>query len=238
MIDAPAQRPPTTPGGSARLQLWLMMTLTFVTGIVDAVGYLALDKVFTGNMTGNIVILAMGLAGGNDLPVLGPLLALASFAAGALLAGYVLRRRDGRWGIHITWLLGAGAVLLGTIAAVAATGGPTPPPPMAITIACLIALQMGSQACVARKLAVRDMTTVVVTSTLTALAGESFLHGGFERIWNRRAGAILAIFTGAGAGALLLRMNFSIALTAAAVLTLAAVFIGHKSWNKDRPPHS
>ena len=48
---------------TARTQLWLMMALTFVTGVVDAVGYLGLDKVFTGNMTGNIVILAMGLAG-------------------------------------------------------------------------------------------------------------------------------------------------------------------------------
>lgn len=238
MIDAPAQSPPATPGGSARLQLWLMMTLTFVTGIVDAVGYLALDKVFTGNMTGNIVILAMGVAGGNDLPVLGPLLALASFATGAALAGYVLRRRDSRWGTHITCLLGAGAALLGTVAAAAASGGPTPPPPMAVTIACLIALQMGSQACVARKLAVRDMTTVVVTSTLTALAGESFLHGGLERIWNRRAGAILAIFAGAGAGTLLLQINLGVAVAAGALLTLAAAVIGHQSWNKDRPPRS
>ena len=30
-----------------------MLTLAFTTGINDAVGYLGLDKVFTGNMTGN-----------------------------------------------------------------------------------------------------------------------------------------------------------------------------------------
>ena len=35
-----------------RLHLALMLTLTFTTGINDAVGYLGLDKVVTGNMTG------------------------------------------------------------------------------------------------------------------------------------------------------------------------------------------
>lgn len=55
------------------------LALTFVTGIVDAVGYLGLDRVFTGNMTGNIVILGMGVAGADELPVLGPAIALPGF---------------------------------------------------------------------------------------------------------------------------------------------------------------
>lgn len=60
-----------------RLHLGLMLGLGFSTGIVDAVGYLGLDRVFTGNMTGNVVILGMGLLGANDLPVVGPIVALA-----------------------------------------------------------------------------------------------------------------------------------------------------------------
>lgn len=36
-----------------RLQLALMLTRTFTIGVNDAVGYLGLDKVFTGNTTGN-----------------------------------------------------------------------------------------------------------------------------------------------------------------------------------------
>ena len=76
----------------------LMLRLTFVTGVVDAVGYLAVDRVSTGNMTGNVVILAMALGGADDLPVLGPLSALATFTVGALVAGLILRRsrRGGR----------------------------------------------------------------------------------------------------------------------------------------------
>ena len=62
-----------------RMHLWLMLVLTFTTGINDAVGYLGLDKVFTGNMTGNVVILGMALVGDTGLPVLGPALALVGF---------------------------------------------------------------------------------------------------------------------------------------------------------------
>ncbi|MGQ4427380.1 DUF1275 family protein, partial [Streptomyces violaceoruber] len=41
-----------------------MLALTFATGVVDAVGYLRLDQVFAGNMTGNVVILGMAATGG------------------------------------------------------------------------------------------------------------------------------------------------------------------------------
>ena len=74
------------------LRLWLMMVLTFVTGLVDAVGYLGLDRIFTGNMTGNIVILGMGLAGEDGLPVAGPLVALGAYVVGAAVAGRLLQR--------------------------------------------------------------------------------------------------------------------------------------------------
>lgn len=72
------QRPDRT-----RLALVAMLILTFVTGVVDAVGFLGLDRVFTGNMTGNIVILGMGVAGADELPVFGPAVALVGFTAGA-----------------------------------------------------------------------------------------------------------------------------------------------------------
>ena len=75
-----------------RVHLWLMLALTFSTGVIDAVGYLGLDNVFTGNMTGNVVLLGMAFAGGADLPVLRPALALLFFMLGAALAGRMLRR--------------------------------------------------------------------------------------------------------------------------------------------------
>ena len=41
----------------------ILLTLTFVTGIVDAVSVLGFGRVFTANMTGNVVFLAFALAG-------------------------------------------------------------------------------------------------------------------------------------------------------------------------------
>lgn len=210
------------------LALVTTLTLTFVTGIVDAVGYLGLDRVFTGNMTGNIVILGMGVAGADELPVLGPAIALAGFTAGALAAGLAVRRRSAPgWDSRITVLLAVGAaVLLGLTVAVT-LGGDNPGATGQVVIATAIAAVMGVQAMVARALAVKDMTTVVVTSTLTSLAGETWAGGGRGAVFNRRIAAIVVIFLGAVAGALLLRLHIAVPLALATALTCLVVVAGH-----------
>ena len=120
-----------------RLALTATMSLTFVTGVVDAVGFLALDRVFTGNMTGNIVILGMGVAGADELPVLGPAVALVAFTAAAWVAGMVLRKPRSLdppgWHHRVTVLLSLGALALTVLTVVAAftgsEGGGSMPPP-------------------------------------------------------------------------------------------------------------
>src|SRR3978361_303195 len=87
-----------------RLHLVLMLVLTFSTGIVDAVGYLGLDRVFTANMTGNVVILAMALTGADNLPIVGPIVALVGFVVGAMLAGLLLRGAPKGWHRRVTAL--------------------------------------------------------------------------------------------------------------------------------------
>ena len=70
----------TTPAGAtASLRHPLaraLLVLTFSTGLVDAVSYLGLGRVFTANMTGNIVLLGFGIAGGGGLPVVAPIVSL------------------------------------------------------------------------------------------------------------------------------------------------------------------
>src|SRR5689334_18760462 len=85
---------PMTDGSKrqSEMTLVLMLALTFSTGIVDAVGYLGLDKVFAGNMTGNVVILGMAIVGADGLPWVGPLVALIAFMVGAVIGGRTLRR--------------------------------------------------------------------------------------------------------------------------------------------------
>jgi uncharacterized membrane protein YoaK (UPF0700 family) len=214
-----------------QLALATMIVLTFVTGVVDAVGYLGLDRVFTGNMTGNIVILGMGVAGADDLPVLGPAVALAGFTAGAFAAGWVLRDRQGgsktsAWDHRVTALLSVGAtvLLVLTVVAVVVENFGTL---MQVVVATAIAAVMGQQAMVARKLAVKDMTTVVVTSTLTSLAGETWVRGTSGAIVNRRFSAIVVIFLGALAGAALLQIHMAVPLSVAAAGTVVVVITGH-----------
>ena len=64
-----------------------LLALTFTTGLVDAVSYLALGRVFTANMTGNIVLLGFGIAGSDGLPVVGPGSIRRSAAVLTMLAG-------------------------------------------------------------------------------------------------------------------------------------------------------
>jgi uncharacterized membrane protein YoaK (UPF0700 family) len=203
----------------------LMLLLTFVTGVVDAVGYLALDRVFTGNMTGNVVILAMALGGADDLPVLGPFTALATFTLGAMIAGSILRRRPAGWSATITVLLLTGAALLAGVGVLLHVLPHTDA--VRVIAAAGTAAVMGVQATVARKVAVTDMTTVVVTSTLTSWASETLVAGGLGALWNRRAGALLTILAGALAGALLLRLGALVPMLLAAALTAVVGVTGH-----------
>ncbi|MDW5611434.1 MULTISPECIES: YoaK family protein [Mycolicibacterium] len=220
MADAPADR-----------ALTATVALTFVTGVVDAVGFLGLDRVFTGNMTGNIVILGMGVAGADELPVLGPAVALGAFTAAAYLAGLVLRGPGGArqpgWQHRVTVLLTLGAATLTVLTVVAVVTGRHPEPVVQIPMAAATAAVMGSQAMVARAVAVADMTTVVVTSTLASLAGETWTRGGRGAVANRRLAAIVVIFAGAVVGALLMRIHIAVPFGLAAATTAAVALLGH-----------
>ncbi len=210
-----------------RLHLGLMLALTFSTGVVDAVGYLGLDRVFAGNMTGNVVILGMALAGAGGLPWVGPLLALFAFMLGAAIGGRVLRPVAAGWTGRTTAAIGVvGIVLAGLSIAFFVLHG-RPPQPWELVITVLLAGAMGLQAATARHIAIKDVTTVVVTSTITGFAADSRLAGGKGQPWFRRAAAIVLIAAGAGVGALLLTVHIGWAVAATAIVTLAVATLGH-----------
>jgi hypothetical protein len=63
----------------------LLIVLTFVTGLVDAVSFLKLGpNVFVANMTGNIVFLGFALAGATNISLLTSVVAVLAFLLGAL----------------------------------------------------------------------------------------------------------------------------------------------------------
>lgn len=185
---------------------WLLLLLSVTTGLVDAISVLGLGKVFTANMTGNIVFLGFAAAGTPGFRVAPYLVAIAAFLAGALIAGRVGK---GHAGLPLRrWLLVAAAIeaaLLWGAAGVAIDFDIVrqSPGPSLYAIIALTGIAMGFRNATIRQLKVPDLTTTVLTLTLTGLAADSSLAGGANPNWARRIGSVAAIFLGAAIGAYL-----------------------------------
>src|SRR6201986_5321889 len=65
----------------------MLLALTLVTGLVDAVSILALGRVFVANMTGNVVFAGFAIVGAPGFSLGASLFALAGFLIGAFLGG-------------------------------------------------------------------------------------------------------------------------------------------------------
>jgi uncharacterized membrane protein YoaK (UPF0700 family) len=198
-----------------------LLVLTFTTGLVDAVSYLALGRVFTANMTGNIVFLGFGIAGQGGLPVLAPLVSLGSFLLGAAGGGVLADRMGDRHPEHIARALATEVSLIGAAAVVAVAVDVRPHAVSGDVVIALLALAMGVRNATVRRVGVPDLTTTVLTMTLTAVAADSPVARGSGKGSVRRIAAVLAMFTGALVGALLLKTSLALPLVAAAALALA-----------------
>ena len=75
-----------------RTMVYALLGMTIVTGLVDAVSFLSLGRVFTANMTGNVVILAFATARIPGLSIARSLTALLSFLVGAIFGGRIMAR--------------------------------------------------------------------------------------------------------------------------------------------------
>jgi uncharacterized membrane protein YoaK (UPF0700 family)/predicted GNAT family acetyltransferase len=188
-----------------------LVVLTLVSGLVDAVCYLGLGRVFTANMTGNVVVLGFAAAGAPGFSVPATLTSLAVFLVGAVCASRIARRLParagaGRAGERARLLLtamateavfvGGGAVVAFVVPAVG-HGWPR------YLVIALLAFAMGVRNATIRRLAVPDLTTTVLTMTLTGLAADSSLAGGDNHAAARRTAAVVAMLAGAVAGAAL-----------------------------------
>ncbi len=194
-----------------------LLLLTFVTGIVDAVSVLGYH-VFTANMTGNIVFFGFALAGSVASTVSSSLVALVSFMAGAVIGGRVANANEprGRW---LVVGFGAEVTMLTAATVVAFHGGRAP------VLVSLLALAMGLRNAITRKLAIPDLITTVLTSTVTGLAAESSLAGGSNPRWRRRVAAIAAMLSGACSGAVLLSFGTGPAVGAATLIEALALVL-------------
>ncbi len=181
----------------------VLMSLTVLSGIIDAVSYLGLGRLFLGKMTGNVVVLGLSTARVQGFSVVAALLALVTFLLGAAGGGRLqtaLGHARFRW---VTTALILEAVALVAAAVVAALGGvieADSATPAALVLIALLALAMGFRNATVRKLGIPDMTTTLVTLTLADLAADSFVAGKRNPRLLRRLGVVLSIFGGALVG--------------------------------------
>jgi uncharacterized membrane protein YoaK (UPF0700 family) len=160
--------------------------LTMVTGLVDAFSYLVLGHVFVANMTGNVVFLAFALVGATGFSLSASLLALVAFALGAMAAGRVVVHLGPRRG-RVLAVSTAGQTVLTVVATViAGTVADVGVSAWRFALIALLAVGSGIQNGTARKLAVPDLTTTVLTLTITGTAFESKLGGGANSRIGRR----------------------------------------------------
>ena len=203
--------------------------LTFATGLVDAASVLGLGHVFTANMTGNIVFLGFSLAGAGRVATSDCVVALGAFLIGALVGGRLAAR-----GVSFRKALALEAVLLTAAAAVAWARGDLAP--QRVPEIALLASGMGIQNASVRKLGVLDMTTTVLTLTLTGLAADSSLAGGNNPRWGRRLLSVALMLLGALAGALLLIRGVRWAIGGAALIALGACLISPRGVSAEPVP--
>lgn len=207
-----------------RVEVGLLLTLTFATGIVDAVGYLALDRVFMGNMTGNTVLLGAALAGSGGLQAAGLALALAAFWTGAATCGRALRRTPRNWTAGATALFGGIGLAVGVVGVLVARTPPGSSGALAMAAAGVLGACMGLQAATVQHLGVVDVPTSAIDEQVTGLASD--LGRRRAQPWARRALSIVLLGAGALAGALLLRAHIGLALGVASGLALGVAAVG------------
>jgi uncharacterized membrane protein YoaK (UPF0700 family) len=207
-----------------------------LSGLIDAVSYLMLGHVFVANMTGNVVFLGFALAGASGFSIAAALVALAAFALGAIAGGH----------LNTGWAR-----------IVAACSRPQPPSkhawspcpwrspfpwrsprPPAIrgprfgryVLIVLVGLATGIQNATARKLAVPDLTTTVLTLMITGIFADGRLAGGTGFRIGRRTVSALATFLGGLVGALLvLHAKAVFAITVALIILVGVALTARKA---------
>ena len=205
----------------------LLHIATATTGLIDAISYLALGHVFTANMTGNVVFLAFAVARAPGLSLTRSLTALVAFFIGALIGGRLATRLAEL--VRPNWITTAlsmesALLLVATLAAINFRDS-SESLFQSYSIIVLTAVAMGIRNATVRKMGIPDLTTTVLTLTITGLAADSRFAGGTSPRWRRRILAVLLMFFGAAIGTLLLRRSLVLPLATATLLSICCVAI-------------
>ena len=193
----------------------LLLVLTMTTGLLDAVSFLGLGRVFTANMTGNVVFLGFAFGGAQGIAVISSLAAIGAFLVGAGLGGKLGKNYAGerlrKWFLIVALtesalLIVAGFVALDFDIETHSTAF------QLYAVIVLTAAAMGLRNATVRQMNVKDMTTSVLTLTLTGIGADSSFAGGKNVNFARRVGSVILMFAGAAFGAFLLYRSGGVSL--------------------------
>jgi uncharacterized membrane protein YoaK (UPF0700 family) len=201
-----------------------VVLLTVTTGAVDAVTFLALGKVFSSVITGNLVLLGVSVAARSSSEAIHSSVALAGYAAGvAVGAPLAARGSDHRatWPRSVTVTLAAELCVLAAFCVAWEFSGGHPHDGVQLVLLVLAASAMGMQTAATRRLG--QMSSTYLTSTLTGIVA-SLANGKIPDALGRSLGVIGAIVVGAVAGGLL-AINAYAWLPVMIVLPLAVVVV-------------
>jgi uncharacterized membrane protein YoaK (UPF0700 family) len=199
-----------------------LLTLTIVTGLIDAVSYLRLGRVFVANMTGNVVFLGLSVQPHSGLSTVASLVAIGGFVVGGIGGGRLAAAQSHQTARWLGIALGTEAVVIAVVALLTSTGVlPAQAHGSWATIA-LLAAALGLQNSTIRHLGIPDLTTTVLTLSLTGLAADGHWRG---RPTRRRAASVLAMLAGAAVGAGLLQASTSAVIAVAAALVAIATIL-------------
>ena len=201
---------------------YALLGMTVVTGVVDAVSYLSLGHVFTANMTGNIVFLAFATAHVSGLSIGRSLTALLAFLVGAILGGRIMARATADSQIRFAvqaFVLEVAFLLAASLWGIGYRGDLLKGSFQTFALIALTALAMGTRNAAVRKLAIPDLTTTVLTLTITGLGADSSLANGNNPRLARRVASVAAMFLGAALGAALIHYSISASLWLATAIS-------------------
>ena len=176
-------------GEAEREKAWLAVLLAWVAGIVDAVGYLTLFRLFTAHMSGNSVEMGLRLGQGDWAEALRRAVPIPLFVLGVAL-GAALSEAAARRGMRSTFalVLALEAALLLTFMLYGSgslRGGAFPSTTdwtYYLPVALLV-LAMGLQTATLQRVGGRTVRTTYVTGMLTnlALASVTYLFWRYDR---------------------------------------------------------
>ena len=232
----------------------LLDALTFSSGAVDAISFLALGKVFTAFVTGNVAFLGMAIASTTGSTIYGVapprviwvLAALAGFAGGIYLGTKLVRpsRHEGEqpngvvWPQRTTFALGLSLLAHLCFVLIWFATSARPSDNVIPVLLAAWALAMGMQSAAVRNLNVEGIFTTAATATFIFLFG-AVANGvpltGDER--RRMRGVLASLAIGATAGGLLLIHAPIYAPVLPFVITIGVVAMAAKAFRHDDEAH-